>query len=255
VSDPFVHTTYHWLSWRLTPGSSLICASLEILARLLGFRCQCTHLEILRLPRVPLSTVSRKTFITKDVIEEDLRQVLYGLQQGFHPCILTPGADKWKYSLGLYELTRGYRSLEYDPRLFQIAYELVKEDLHDKVQRDLLLFAKWRLGDPIQHPHLILSILTLCLSAKIEVQLPEGLIIAGTLESVNRCGDDMVALVVQCCDDRVLVITEPIERAPFLWTGDRTVTTVSLPVERRGLPPYLFAVLTDMPRRPVPSTR
>ena len=193
--------------------------------------------------------------ITKDVIEEDLRQVLYGLQQGFHPCMLTPGADKWKYSLGLYELFRGYRSLEYDPRLFQIAYELVKEDLHDKVQRDLLLFAKWRLGDPIQHPHLVLSILTLCLSTKIEVQLPEGLIIAGTLESVSRCGDDMVALVVQCCDDRVLVITERIERAPFLWTGDRTVTTVSLPVELCGLPPYWFAVLIDVPRWPVQSTR
>lgn len=46
--------------------------------------------------------------ITEDVTEEDLRQVLHGLQQGFHPCILTPGADKWKYSLGLYELIRGY---------------------------------------------------------------------------------------------------------------------------------------------------
>jgi hypothetical protein len=123
------------------------------------------------------------------------------------------------------------------------------------VQSDLLLFVKWRLGDPIHHPYLILSILTLSLSTKIDVQLSEGLIIAGTLESVRRCDDDMVALVVQCCDGRVLVITEPIERVPFLWTGDRTVTTVSLTVKRRGLPPYWFAVFTDVPQWPVPSTR
>jgi hypothetical protein len=156
--------------------------------------------------------------ITEDVIDENLRQVLHGLQQGFHPCILTSGADKWRYSLGLYGLIRGYRSLEHDARLLQIAYELVKEDLHDKVQSDLRLFVKWRLGDPIHHPNLILSILTLSLSAKIDVQLPEGLIIAGTLESVRRCGDDMVALVAQCCDGRILVITEPNStKAEIAW--------------------------------------
>jgi hypothetical protein len=51
-------------------------------------------------------------------------------------------ADKWKYSLGLYELIRDYYNLKYNARLLYITYKLVKKDLYNKVQNNLLLFIK-----------------------------------------------------------------------------------------------------------------
>jgi hypothetical protein len=179
--------------------------------------------------------------------EERLRELIHGLNlKKCHPS-RPISLEDWTYTLRLYQLIKGYcdDSSVYDFPLPSI-YETVTERLRETVQWNIDLLPDRRLGDPVES-QIILGILSLSLSERVDFKLPHCSETVGTLESFRHCVDNMVEIFIQIPDSRGVTIKERLERIPFLWTGERGQTKMGITVTDLVLPHYWFTKPTLNP--------
>lgn len=147
--------------------------------------------------------------------------------------------------LGLFQLQRNHLiDPSFHAEELLDLYESAVQRLTDEIRKRIKQLDAWRPGDYVD-PHIVFALLILSLSAPAIAHLPEGQRVSSYLKSLVLGPGNMVAMCIQAYGHPSVVLTERVERIPFLRSAPQGQMKVDMTFTKFQLPPGWFSDVKD----------